>query len=589
MKKILLLIITVFGSVTLLQAQIIDTARFRLNFNPQLMNFQKLNQQVEINDTTNETVHFEYYITPQRPDITFMPSPMKAVKMPSDVMKRFYRNFIKLGFGYPITPLIDLSVHNPDNSKYSYGINVHHFSSWAPQIGKKMSQYAYGPTSDTRAHLFFNRFFKHQTLYSSIGYNHELAHLYGFNRDTLQPYTEDIDRYYDKECRDTLNNSFHHLKAEVGLRSNYVLEDKRLKQDVRLNYNLISTHKKDMENHLSLKTYFAYDARFMKVSGSQNYRLGFDFDYYNNRWNDTLSSGSKRVDNSFKIELKPTVNFTIKEYHIKFGLGLPILYNREKTRVPVYPVVELQLGLIPGLLSFYAGVDGESKYNSLQSLLYENPFVKPQLDSLVFSRTQISIYGGVKGNLVKKLNYRISARYSFVQDMHFFMLDTLSLLKNQFDVMYGDAQMLNVSLNMNWEVIDHLFLNLDANYWNYFFIDEHIGEAWYKPNWQVAFGGRYVYKDKMIFDLNFDLEFGRKGLMPTTEQGVYLTKTMKPILDFSIGFEYMITKRFSTFAKINNIACQNYSKYYDFKSYGINALVGITYSFGDETLSTRRK
>ena len=36
-----------------------------------------------------------------------------------------------------ITPLAELSMHNCQNPKYSYGLNFHHFSSWAEPIGKE--------------------------------------------------------------------------------------------------------------------------------------------------------------------------------------------------------------------------------------------------------------------------------------------------------------------------------------------------------------------------------------------------------------------------------------------------------------------
>jgi hypothetical protein len=64
---------------------------------------------------------------------------------------------------------------------------------------------------------------------------------------------------------------------------------------------------------------------------------------------------------------------------------------------------------------------------------------------------------------------------------------------------------------------------------------------------------------------------------------------MKPIVNFGAGFEYLISKRFSAFATIHNIAFQNYSKYYDFRSYGMNAVIGITYSFGDESLVNSKR
>ena len=41
-------------------------------------------------------------------------------------------------------------------------------------------------------------------------------------------------------------------------------------------------------------------------------------------------------------------------------------------------------------------------------------------------------------------------------------------------------------------------------------------------------------------------------------------------------------------ATINNLACQYYSKYYDFKAFGINALVGVKYCFGNESIRKKR-
>jgi hypothetical protein len=584
MKKYIILIFSIALTINSVDAQIIDTARLRLDFKPQILNFQKINQKAIIDDTVTTKVKFDYYITPQREDITFAPATITAEKMPADVIKRLYRDFLKVGFGYPLTPLAELSIHNPDNRKYSYGLNFHHFSSWSPQIGKNMKKYAYAPTSDTKTLLFFNRFFKNQTFYSSVAYNHELAKLYGFNRNNLT--TQQAEYYNSPTYSDTLDNSFHHLKAELGLRSNYILEDKKLKQDARINYDFLYTHAKDMENHIGFNAFFAYDARFIKISGSQNYRLDLDVDYYNNRWADTLL-GMKRIDNSAKIELKPTVQFTIKEYHLLFGLGIPIVNNYGDTKVPVYPIGEIQLGIVPGILTIYAGVDGGVQYNSLKDLLYENPYLKPHLDTLKFTKSRISINGGIKGNLVKKLNYHISARYSYEKDMHFFLLDTASLLKNQFDVLYADGNKLNVCFNLNWEVIDHLYLNMDANYWGYYFL-QGVDFAWYKPTWQLAFSGKYTLKSKYIIGLNFDLEFDRWALMQAAVPGTYEAKKMGPVLDFGVGFEYIITPQFSAFANINNLAYQTYSKYYDFKSFGINILAGITYSFGDESLKVKK-
>lgn len=570
MKKYILIFVALFAAFSI-KAQVVDTARFRLTYTPQLMDSKKLNQQAELRDSTSEKVQFNYYIVPERVDVTFEPSAIKFNKVTPDIAQRLYRNYLKAGFGYPITPLLEFSFHNLQSKKYSFGLNVHHFSSWAPPIGKTMKQYAKYPTSDTRAHIFFKRFFKHQTLYSSIGYNHEAARLYGYKVNDFLPIS-----------KDSLKNNFHHLKAEIGLASNYVLEDKKLKQDARLNYDFLQTNWKDMENHVGLTSFLAYDVRWLKISGSQHYRLNLDFDYFNNKWQNLSASR-----NAFVFNPEFIANFTIKEYHILVGLGGVVNTYKGKTDGTIYPIAELQLGVIPSILSIYAGVNGDVKYNSLKDLLYENPFVKPHLDTLCSTTNYISIYGGVKGNLVKKLNYNISARYNYSKNLSFFVTDTTVETRNQFDVVYNDGNVLNVCLDMNYEILRNLNINFGANYWLYILKNKAI--AWHKPMLEFSFNGEYILKDKWAFDLNFNLGFGRKALMYNAESKLYETKTMKPILDFGIGAEYFISDHFSAFASINNLACQYYSKYYDFRSFGINGMVGITYSFGGDSIKKSKK
>ena len=65
--------------------------------------------------------------------------------------------------------------------------------------------------------------------------------------------------------------------------------------------------------------------------------------------------------------------------------------------------------------------------------------------------------------------------------------------------------------------------------------------------------------------------------------------SVKPVLNFGVGFEYLITKQFTAFAQINNIGCQYATNYYGFNNFGINAIVGITYSFGNEAIKPLKK
>ena len=74
MKKYIILIFSLVLTFNAVDGQIIDTARLRLDFKPQILNFQKINQKAIINDTVSPKVDFDYYITAQREDVTFEPA-----------------------------------------------------------------------------------------------------------------------------------------------------------------------------------------------------------------------------------------------------------------------------------------------------------------------------------------------------------------------------------------------------------------------------------------------------------------------------------------------------------------------------------
>lgn len=629
MKKIIVLLTILFIGLGL-RAQVVDTAQLLIKYVPKLTNSTKINQQAVLKDSVvSEKVEFNYVIAPNKPVLDFLPGEMQVGKLDPEVKERYYRNYIKLGFGYPITPLAELSMHNCQNPKYSYGLNFHHFSSWANQIGKEQKKYAYAPTSDTRLHLFFNRIFKNHTLYSAIDYNHELANLYGYSTDWIRPelYTNP-EQYYSKEYRDSIKNNFNHVHAEVGFRSNYTAEEKRLKEDVRVNYDFLRTYWRNIEHNAGVRGMLAYDSKFLKISGYQHYQLDFGMDYFNNTWSDSVKMGTdgsllkRRTTNSIKFEIKPTMRFSIREYHLMLGVGIPLLNQYNKTQCPVYPVAELQMGLIRGILNLYVGVDGKSEYTAMKDMLYENPYLKPNIDTLRFTKCQISIYGGVKGKITQKLNYHIAARYSYRRDLPFYMLDTTSLLKNQFDVVYANkGTELDVTANLSWEAINHLYLNLNARFHDFYFLEGYDwfgsdiitgGKPLYIPRWEIGFEGKYILKNRFIFTANAKVGFDRWVAVPTLSQradeyGVIVDvikyvlendihhtgnvdrKAVKPVLNFGIGFEYLITKQFTAFANINNIGCQYATNYYGFNNFGINALVGITYSFGDEAIKPLKK
>ena len=80
---------------------------------------------------------------------------------------------------------------------------------------------------------------------------------------------------------DSLKNNFHHLGRLPAFDLIKLLMLKVVKYDVRFVYDLLATYPKDWEHHWGLQG-LSDDDRFLKVSGTQNYRMDIDFDYYQN-------------------------------------------------------------------------------------------------------------------------------------------------------------------------------------------------------------------------------------------------------------------------------------------------------------------
>jgi outer membrane cobalamin receptor len=66
-------------------------------------------------------------------------------------------------------------------------------------------------------------------------------------------------------------------------------------------------------------------------------------------------------------------------------------------------------------------------------------------------------------------------------------------------------------------------------------------------------------------------------VIPNTN--IELIETVKGYVDLGLGADYRINKKFSVFAKANNILNTNYSKYLYYQVNGFNIFGGLTYSF----------
>ncbi len=544
---------------------------------------QKITEKANIVDTVKVTKPVDYNIVSPVYLTRFTPELIKAPRVGKDQITRLYRNFIKLGFGNYWTPYLDFEINSLRSTKWAYGAKVFHNSSWG-----KIKTYAPASYSDTRLEAYAQKFFKNYTLNAKVGYNHLLAHCYGFQPDSVFP--QDMD--YKVKAKD-IARQYHHIKMNVNF-SNNNLYNNKLNQFYAVNYDFLTDNTpKTYEHQLGVLAGLNHDiqlkkAFFLNVGGE----LGFN--YFHNRWNNAQLS-----DNAMG-NLNPHVIFKYEEYFVKVGFDMLLLFQQqEKTKFHFYPDIEARLNIVPKIFTLYLGMDGGMKRNSYLSLMQENPYLS-NIVNLGFTDEKAKIFAGVQIGLSRSLSIGARASFSFYSGKPFFINDTLQVftlqtqntlmeyyLNNTFNIVQDKSNHLNLHFDLKYEYKNQLWLALNLDYNGYYKLSVDLLAPWYKPAFIAEFDINYLLLEKFLFGMDFYIHTGAK--YPKFINGNIAPTAMKAVFDFNFSFEYIWSKRFSIFANINNFAYQRNYFYYDYPSQRINCLVGVKYNFGGEAIGKKQQ
>ena len=91
------------------------------------------------------------------------------------------------------------------------------------------------------------------------------------------------------------------------------------------------------------------------------------------------------------------------------------------------------------------------------------------------------------------------------------------------------------------------------------------------PAAQIGLGVSYVPTDFLRFNINYDLEAGRKAKL-----GKDSSVDLKNFNDISLGANYKLMSFLDVFARFNNILNQRSEFWYGYPSQGFTSLLGLT-------------
>ena len=262
--------------------------------------------------------------------------------------------------------------------------------------------------------------------------------------------------------------------------------------------------------------------------------------------------------------LLPSIGIHGKSFAIQAGVRVA----SDGEKISLFPAVNISGSISGNQLMIIAGAEGGLNKNTYRTLSDFNPFItsRPVLTNNAFT----AYYLGLKGS-AKTLEYDLRAGYKQNDNLPLFVLNTKNF--SRFGVQYRDVDFTYGTASLTFKPTSNIIVNAAIN--KNFYSKKAEPQAWGLPS--LEFNGSVQYKT-----LN-------KKLLLTAESYVNdgipylddLGKTGKSnfLLDISLAANYAITKNFGIFAQANNLANSVWRRWYQYPTYGLNAVGGITVKF----------
>ena len=515
---------------------------------PSLFDAFKINLLPSLKDTMKLSPDFNYKISPKPYSAEYSIRPIKAAKLLDDPLTELYGTYLKMGFGNYLTPLAELSINKKRSKEYSLGAYARHISS-NYKVKLENDEKVFAGYGNDEFSLYGKRIWDNSILSGSAGMDNRSVYYYGYN-------TILVDTLLEKEA---IKQNFLKVNARIRYRSSYV-DSKHLNYNIQVKYNYFA----DKFNYTENNVFTSGEFSLLR----ENILFGADFSY-----NYIDETGDLTARKSNIIGLSPWLKKKTTEWKLKAGVDAFFENIDNKTATHLYPDALLQIAIVDNLLNAYFGISGNLEVNNFQKIAWENPWVKSGVQ-VRNTNHKLNMYGGLNGNINSSLSYKLRASYKLVNDMYFYVNDTLDDLGNQFYTEYDDVQLSTIYGEILAQPIDNLSLFISGNYYKYAMTDQN--RPWHKPAWDLTISTRYNLREKIL--VNADIIGSGKRYVKTYDSSGANELTLDGIVDINLGIEYRYTKILSAFLRFYNITSSRYQKWNQYPGQGFLVMGGITYS-----------
>jgi hypothetical protein len=520
-------------------------------YRPVVVDANKINDAPVVVDSTKKLNIKSYNINSKKLATGYDVEPIEAAQMVGEPLTKLYNGLVKIGMGNYKMPYGEVWYNNLRSKEYSAGFRMKHLSSSAT-----LDDYGFAGFSDNEAGIYGKKFLKEHTLSGNFDYTRNVVHFYG--------YPDSLANFADHDAA-TIQR-FNYFGAGAELKSHYTKAE-RYNHDVRMNYYYLGDSYKASENNFKVNGSVQTEVlkELLKVNAS--------VDYYN------YKTAADTINNTI-ITLNPSFNADGEKYKASIGVtaAMDIFV---KSKFYFYPSIDLSYNIFDNIIIPYAGATGGIQKNSFKSLTDENPFVLSEL-TMNNTNKKYELFGGLKGTLSSTIAYNAKVSYSSIGNLAMYVNDTKDLLSNRFDVIYDDAELLNIGGQISYQQREKLRIGISGSYSNYKMKQEL--RAWYKPQLEFSLFANYNLQDKIVVkaDLFYLGNQFAKTFEPDTTSAIgmkVVPQELKGTLDANLGLEYRYTKKLGFFLDFTNIANYRYYRYSNYPTHRFGFMGGLSYSF----------
>lgn len=571
MKKILYSI-AIAISATSVYGQTDQDTTFSRNVNiireylPTINDAGKINTLPRIEEIENRKTDINYSTWASPLNSTFNLQTLPAATLKKIKQNRALREgYARIGGGNYLSFLGDIYLPVLRGESYQLDFYAKHLSAFG-EVKQTDSTKTQAKNMMNSAQLAFTKNFYSINLLSELNYHRNDFNYYG--KDTLNQYAESVFTLDDlKPEKDAIQ--FFDFKLGIVSKPklggmNYAISSK---------YALTNTNSGLNESQITTKGY-------LKSNMEQNeYGINIALDNLLYAKSDStpllFNDINRKLENYSVLELSPYYTIEEKTWNLRIGLKSYFSFNKGQAAYAAPDLVG-NLTIIRDLFYLYGALGGDVKINSMQNILKENRYMRPDI-LIEDTYTPLDANAGIKIKFFDQLVLNGFIGYKYINNQYFFvnrnMLNTgWTGYNNTFDVVYDEVGVFNTGASINYNLnkkIDFLLKGI-YNSWN---MDE-LQYAFHKPEWQIDFDAAYKINEDIQISFNSHV-LGKRYALGIEGNSVEL----KPIFDCSISGMYEYNSWISAFVKINNLLAQNYEIWNGYNSHGFNALAGVMFSF----------